>query len=166
MELSLKMNSFNVGFSSNGFGHPTETVGMRRKQAEIQEEVGTKRHRVETPEPTDTLGIIKWIFFSVAIQFFVLNFNSLAFKSMVVYPSSKFKATLSWLVHPTKFYIQANCMLDGLGKMMEKIESLHPDSIPPMSNIAQGQPCLAKFEGDWYRGKVYIDIKFMRSWLD
>lgn len=80
---------------------------------------------------------------------------------MVVFPTSKFNATLSWLVHPAKFYIQANCMMDGLEKMMDMIDSLHPDKIPPMRAVVQGQPCLAKFEGMWYRGKVAIKfIKF------
>lgn len=45
-------------------------------------------------------------------------------------------------------------MMDGLDKMMGLIESLCPDKIPPMGAVEQGQPCLAKFEGAWYRGQV------------
>lgn len=125
-------------------------LGVRRKQTECLDEVNPKRNRAD--EPICKLGIFH-IPKSNSLQLILFQ-NLSAFSHMVVFPTSKFTASLSWLVHPAKFYVQASCMMDGLDKMMGMIESLCPDNIPPMRAVEQGQPCLAKFEGAWYRGQV------------
>jgi len=78
---------------------------------------------------------------------------------MVVHPSSKFNAALSWLKTPNKFYVQPLCMLEGLDELMNTIENLCPEKMNPMKSVDFGQPCLAKFLGSWYRGKVGFFIK-------
>ncbi|CAB3376382.1 Hypothetical predicted protein [Cloeon dipterum] len=94
---------------------------------------------------------------------------ALNYLSMVINPSSKFFGTLSWMVSPSKFFLQPAVFADSLNNLMAEIEELDPDnSLPPLS-VEVGKPCLAKYEDAWYRAKVVgnsIDGKVDVQYVD
>ncbi|XP_059485691.1 uncharacterized protein LOC132202657 isoform X2 [Neocloeon triangulifer] len=84
-----------------------------------------------------------------------LSFSEPArYTDMIVHPSSKFNAMLSWMINPSRFYVQPACFSKQLDELMALIEKFKPDEMPCLRSIKSGDPCLAKFDGAWYRAKV------------
>ncbi|CAL1541995.1 unnamed protein product [Lymnaea stagnalis] len=68
------------------------------------------------------------------------------------------KVFISWVVSPSKFFLQENGIDEALESLMDRIAKKYDNSskVAPLSNPQVGHPCVALYSEDslWYRGLI------------